>query len=62
VNEETFQAIASAYGITPAELSAPPAEREKAQQLDRLLMACREMDAEALKVIAGFAERMKPSG
>lgn len=60
VDDETFAAIAKAYGITPAELSANPADRGKAAALDRLYKAVREQDAEGIALIAGYAERMKP--
>ncbi|MFH5946495.1 helix-turn-helix domain-containing protein [Roseomonas xinghualingensis] len=61
VDDQTFQAIADAYGITPAELSANPSDREKAKQLDRLLNAIRNMDSDGVALIAGFAERLKPT-
>ncbi len=60
VDDETFAAIAKAYGITVAELSAHPDDAEKARALDRLLTAARQMDSETLAVVAGFAERIKP--
>ena len=61
VDDATFAAIAKAYGISVAELSAHPNEADKAQALDRLLTAVRQMDGETLAVVAGFAERIKPA-
>ncbi|MBK1656868.1 helix-turn-helix domain-containing protein [Paracraurococcus ruber] len=60
VDDATFEAIAKAYGISIAELSAHPNDAEKARAMDRILRAIRDMDEEGLSVIAGFAERMKP--
>lgn len=60
VDDATFEAIAKAYGITVAELSAPPEDAEKARALDRLLKIVRNMDGEAVALVSGFAERIKP--
>lgn len=60
VDDRTFEAIAKAYGITVAELTAAPADREKAQAMDRLLRVVRDMDGPGVALIAGFAERLKP--
>jgi len=59
VDDETFAAIAKAYGITVAELSAPPGEAERAQQMDRVMRAIQHLDQESLSVVAGLAERLK---
>jgi transcriptional regulator with XRE-family HTH domain len=58
VDEKTFAAIAKAYGISVAELSAHPDDAPRAQQMDRVLKAIQHMDEEGLAVIAGFAERI----
>lgn len=60
VNDATFAAIAKAYGITVAELSAPPDERDRAKQLDRLLSIVQKLDEEEIQALALIAERMKP--
>jgi uncharacterized protein YigA (DUF484 family) len=51
VDDASFAEIARFYQITPAELSAPPSEAKRAQELHRLLTAARDMDAQSL---AGF--------
>ncbi len=58
VDDVTFAAIAKAYGITVAELSADPNQAERAQQMDRVMRAIQHLDQESLSVIAGFAERI----
>ena len=60
VDDQTFAAIAKAYGITVAELSAPPGEAAKARQMDRLLRAIPKMDEEGLRTLATMAERLTP--
>lgn len=62
VDDATFAAIACAYGITVAELSAPPDQAEKARALDCLLRTVRDMDAASIEVLAGLAARLKPAG
>jgi len=62
VDDQTFAAIAAAYGITVAELSAHPDDADKAKALHRIYTAAAELDAEALKAAATFMERMKPTG
>jgi transcriptional regulator with XRE-family HTH domain len=61
VDDATFKAIANAYGITVAELSAPPCQSGKARELDRLMRAVREMDEEGLRALATMAERLTPA-
>jgi len=56
VQQETFEAIAKAYGITPAELSAPPADAERARLLHRLLTILPEIDDGRLKRLTDLAE------
>lgn len=56
MDDATFAAIADAYGITVAELSAPPAEAERARELHRLMEAMRELDARRLGRLADLAE------
>jgi transcriptional regulator with XRE-family HTH domain len=60
VDEATFAAIAQVYGITIAELSAPPADAPKARELDRLMRALPNMDEEGLRALATMAERLAP--
>lgn len=60
VDDDTFAAIATAYGITLAELSSAPRDASKAQALDRLMTAVRDMDEETLQTLAGLAERLHP--
>ena len=60
MDDETFAEIARVLGITVAELSAPPEERDKAKAMDRVLSAMRDMDAEALQAVTTFAERIAP--
>ena len=60
VDDATFEAIAKAYGITVAELSAPPKDADKARAMDRLLKAVKALDAEGVVTLASFAERLKP--
>lgn len=61
VDDATFDAIARAYGITVAELSAHPDDAGKAQALDRLMRALQSMDEEGLRALATMAERLTPS-
>lgn len=56
VQEATFRAIAAAYGITPAELSAPPHDAERARALHRLMEAVRTLDDRRLTHLADLAE------
>lgn len=56
VQDETFAAIAKAYGITAAELSAPPAEAARARQLHRLMQAMQQLDDKRLSRLADLAE------
>lgn len=60
VDDATFESIAKAYGITIAELSAPPGDAAKAQQLDRLMRALPLLDEEGLRTVATMAERLTP--
>jgi transcriptional regulator with XRE-family HTH domain len=59
VNDATFEAIARAYGITPAELSAPPSEAERARILHQLLQAIPNLTDKKLAALAGMAESLK---
>lgn len=56
VQQETFEAIARAYGITPAELSAPPAEAERARLLHRLMTILPQIDDRRLQRLTDLAE------
>jgi transcriptional regulator with XRE-family HTH domain len=56
VQQETFDAIAKAYGITPAELSAPPAEAERARLLHRLMSILPQIDDRRLQRLTDLAE------
>ena len=56
VQQETFDAIARAYGITPAELSAPPAEAERARLLHRLMSILPQIDDRRLQRLTDLAE------
>ena len=58
VADDTFAAIANAYGITIEELSAHPDEAEKAKAINRLMQAVRLLDGESVVIVAGVAERM----
>lgn len=60
VDEATFEAIARAYGISVAELSADPAEAVRARELGRLLALARELDDGKLKRLADLAEDLLP--
>lgn len=55
VQDETFQEIARVYGITVAELSAPPGEAERARNLHRLMTAISDMDDQRLRRLADLA-------
>ena len=61
VDDATFEAIAKAYGISVAQLSAHPSETSKAQELDRLWRAVRQLDTDGLHALATMAERLKPT-
>ena len=56
VQQETFEAIARAYGITPAELSAPPKEAGRARELHRIMAALQALDDRRLQRLADLAE------
>lgn len=58
VDDATFAAIAKAYGITPAELSAPPSEAERARQMHRLMTRLKNLDAKALTSLADLADQL----
>lgn len=58
VSDEVFAAIAAAYGITVAELSAPPADAGRARELHRLMEAMRRLDDANLATLAGLAEQL----
>lgn len=60
VSNKMFAAIAEAYGITVAELSAPPDQAAKARQMHRLLTVIPHLDEGALDTLAALAERLAP--
>ena len=62
VQEATFRAIAEAYGITPAELSAPPGDAKRARALHRLIEAMQRLDDRNLGTLADLAERLSGDG
>lgn len=59
VDDRQFAELAHVYGITPAELSAPPADRERMKRLDEVLKLVRDLDAEGLAAVATLAARIK---
>lgn len=59
VNDDTFAAIARHYGISPAELSAAPADAPKARQMARLLETMPKLTTEALATLADMAEHLR---
>ncbi len=59
VNDATFQAIARAYGITPAELSAPPSEAERARLLHKLMQTIPNLTDKKLAALASMADTLK---
>jgi transcriptional regulator with XRE-family HTH domain len=58
VDDATFSRIAEAYGISPAELSAPPEEAERAREMHRIMTAVRDLDDGSLRALADMAERL----
>jgi transcriptional regulator with XRE-family HTH domain len=56
VQQETFEAIARVYGITLAELSAPPTDAGRARELHRIMLALQAMDDRRLQRLADLAE------
>jgi transcriptional regulator with XRE-family HTH domain len=56
VQQETFEAIAKAYGITPAELSGPVQDATRARELHRIMQALQSLDDRRLKHMADLAE------
>jgi transcriptional regulator with XRE-family HTH domain len=61
VDDATFLAIARAYGITVAELSADPIDAERARELARLLEAVKRLDARGVRTLADLSEQLPPS-
>jgi transcriptional regulator with XRE-family HTH domain len=59
VDDATFEAIARVYGISASELSAPPADAERARELGRVMDAIRHLDADALRTLAQTAELLR---
>lgn len=58
MDDTTFEAIAKAYGITVAELSAHPDDAEKARALHRLHTIVRSLGAIEIEKLASVAESM----
>ena len=58
MDDATFEAIANAYGITAAELSAPPGDAEHARTLGRVMNVIRALDTAQLRLIAETAEAL----
>jgi transcriptional regulator with XRE-family HTH domain len=56
VQQETFEAIARAYGLTAAELSGPPEDASRARELHRIMTALQALDDRRLKHLASLAE------
>ena len=56
VDDETFSAIAKAYGISTAELSVDPSDAPRARALHRLLEAVRCLDERRIGRLADLAE------
>lgn len=61
VDDKTFAAIAAAYGISVAELSADPSEQDKAKELARLLTTVRDLDTKGIRTLADLAEQLPRS-
>lgn len=59
VDDKQFAEIARVYGITLAELSEHPSERERMQKMDQVLQLVRDLDAEGLAAVATLASRLK---
>ena len=59
VNDATFQAIARAYGITPAELSAPPSDAERARLLHKLMQTIPNLTDKKLAALTSMADTLK---
>ena len=59
MDDASFAALAQAYGITVAELSAPPEERHRAKQMGRVMAALQTLDEKSLAALAELAERMR---
>lgn len=59
VDERTFAAIADAYGISVAELSAHPNDAEKAKELDRLLRRLQSLNARSIRTLADLSEQLE---
>ncbi len=58
VDDKTFAAIAEAYGITVAELSAPPTDAAAAREMHRLMTAMQRLKSGDLAVLADLAEKL----
>lgn len=58
VSNEKFAEIAACYGITVAELAAPPEEADRARQMHRLLTVIPTLDETALQSLASLAEQL----
>lgn len=58
VDDATFAAIARAYGITVAELSADPADADKARELARLLESVKGLDARGIRTLADLSDQL----
>lgn len=58
VDDATFAAIARAYGISVAELSADPADSEKARELARLMDMLKQLDARSVRTLADLSEQL----
>ena len=61
VQQETFEAIAHTYGITPAELSGPPQDASRARELHRIMTALQQIDDGRLRRLADLAEDLATS-
>jgi transcriptional regulator with XRE-family HTH domain len=59
VDDATFCAIARVYGITPAELSAPPGERDHAAAVAEVMQHVRALDTDAIRELASLARRLR---
>lgn len=62
VQDEVFAEIARAYGITVAELSAPPTDAARARHLHRLMEAIKSLDDQRLARLTDLAEDLSGRG
>lgn len=61
VDDKTFEAIAKAYGITVAELSAHPDQSERARAMHRLMSRLNLLSDEGVDALARLADQLSPN-